>query len=288
MHSNSQGITKRIRASNAVISVPKGENVLFYNFLTRTAAICSTDALYWLSCFPDWSDIGSVQAAHPHIEAQSLKGEILKLAELGLLNFEHSENAKQEEKYSKEWEWGLVAGLFHFSILNNTFATSSEGLQKQLQRAEEDPSPSLYWRNDPSAISLENGRSSSISHILQLMACRRTNRTAASQKIGLNQLGDCLFAGMGITAHVQTPTGLLPLGMTPSGGATGPEPRGMQYIERCESRIDRLRALDMEHCGNRALCDAAADLGRTPAQLEAALGLPLDAEQKCRHLHGLA
>lgn len=214
--------TVRIRASKTIISVPKAENILFYNFLTRSAAVCSTDALYWVSCLQNWLDLEFIISTHPQIEVESLKCELQKLADLGILHYEYSANAQQEEKYLKDWEWGLAAGLFHFSILNNTFMHQSEGVKKQLQRAEHDPSPDLYWRNGTGSIPFESYHRSSISHVMGLMARRRTNRAAASPKISLCQLGDCLMAGMGITAHVSTPTGQLPLGMTPSGGARNP------------------------------------------------------------------
>ena len=58
--------------------------------------------------------------------------------------------------------------------------------------------------------------------LIELMARRRTVRSAASPSIKLKQLSDCLFAGMGITGATRNVVGALPLGMTPSGGARNP------------------------------------------------------------------
>jgi SagB-type dehydrogenase family enzyme len=58
--------------------------------------------------------------------------------------------------------------------------------------------------------------------LLQLMAQRRTVRTAGASDISLRHLSDCLFAGFGITGRTTNCVGVLPLGMTPSGGARNP------------------------------------------------------------------
>jgi SagB-type dehydrogenase family enzyme len=54
------------------------------------------------------------------------------------------------------------------------------------------------------------------------MERRRTVREIAAPDIGLDELADCLHAGFGITGETVTETGVLPLAMTPSGGARHP------------------------------------------------------------------
>ncbi|NJM28854.1 MAG: SagB/ThcOx family dehydrogenase [Rhizobiales bacterium] len=54
------------------------------------------------------------------------------------------------------------------------------------------------------------------------MKRRRTNRCGLPRPVTLNQLADCLWAGLGITGFVRTEASVLPLKMTPSGGARNP------------------------------------------------------------------
>lgn len=209
----------RVRTSQSLVSIPRDRRVLFYNFLTQKAVMCSTDVLYWIASFADWETMESVEARHPHLDSTSLRAELSKLAQSSILIAEGSAEHRTECEFNEHWEWGLATGMYHFSLLNNVFASSAEGTKRQLDRAATNPSPPLYRTHGDGAIKLEQPHSERVKSLVTTMKARRSNRVPGEPSIELEQLSDCLYAGMAITGEVKTATGRLPLQMTPAGGA---------------------------------------------------------------------
>jgi SagB-type dehydrogenase family enzyme len=198
---------------------PREGKILVFNYLTRQAALCSTDVLYWVTTLSDWQTVKSLKRSHPHIDTASLRSELRKLVELAILVLDGSSEHQRESSYENEWEWGLTTGAYHFSLLNNVFETSEAAVARQLQRQFVDPSPRLYRVHQGGGVNLPLPGNSPVRPLLRTMLDRRSNRVAGAESISLEALSDCLFAGMAITGTVETPTGTLPLQMTPSGGA---------------------------------------------------------------------
>jgi SagB-type dehydrogenase family enzyme len=212
----------RIKVPQTIVTFPKDGEIIVYNYLTRDAITCAPADVYWLTIAPEWTDIDEIVADHPHIEPQSLRRELLRLVDAGILLTEESSQAKTEASYRQFWELGMAAGLFHFSIMDNDYVDLSESVKKQKLRALSDPSPALFWRNSDRAIPLPESPRSTVAPLFEVMRRRRTNRNAKHEFITLEDLSECLFAGLGVTSFVQTETGMLPLKMTPSGGARNP------------------------------------------------------------------
>lgn len=192
---------------------------MVYNFLTRKAVTCSNDTLQWISKLSSWSNVNSLAQQHPGLDIEMLSSELQKLAESTILVLEGSKEHIAEEEFAAHWEWGTAAGMFHFSLLNNSFMDSSEGVRRQLARAVHDPSPPLFKLQSNRAVRLPIPEKAEVANLINLMKRRRTNRTPGFPTIELNELADCLYAGMAITGKVKTETGELPLQMTPAGGA---------------------------------------------------------------------
>jgi SagB-type dehydrogenase family enzyme len=212
----------RVKVPQTLVTFPREGEIIVYNYLTKTAISCAPSDIYWLTVAPDWTSIEDISASHPHIEAQSLQDQITRLVDLGILLGEDTPEAESESSYRQSWELGMAAGLFHFSVQDNEYAAPQVGVSKQLQRAEFDPSPELFWRNSDKAIPLPECASPASKPLLEIMRRRRTNRNVERSALSLQELSECLYAGLGITGLVRTETGLLPLKMTPSGGARNP------------------------------------------------------------------
>lgn len=216
----------RLRASRSIIAVPQpglgGDQILFYNFLTQCAAHCSREALFWISEFADWHAVEQVAAGLPNMDRREIDAQIEALLDNSILIAEHSAEHKLDDSFVEKWEWGLAAGLYHFSMLNNIWMPPEEGIRRQQERAENETPPPLYWRDGNNAIQCPSPDLSSIEQVLRLMRSRRTNRVDGDPAITLAALTDCLYAGMAIIGEVETPTGKLPLQMTPAGGARNP------------------------------------------------------------------
>lgn len=212
----------RVKVPQTIVTFPSGSDIVVYNYLTKDAVTCAPADTYWLTVAPNWTSIEDIVAAHPHIEAQSLQQEIQTLVDLGILLEEGTENAAEEANYGQSWELGRAAGFFHFAVMDNEYADLSESVSRQKQRAVVDPSPDLFWRNSDKAIPLPECNRVESQPLFEVMLKRRTNRNVQRDSISLQQLSECLYAGLGVTGFVKTETCLLPLKMTPSGGARNP------------------------------------------------------------------
>ena len=212
----------RIKVPQTIVTFPRGNDIVVYNYLTKDAITCAPADIYWLTIAPDWTSIEDIIAAHPAIEPQSLYDEIRGLVELGILLEEGSKHADEEASYGQLWELGRAAAFFHFAVQDNDYGSLSQSTNRQLERAAVDPSPDLYWKNTNAAIQLPACNEEESDALFEIMRKRRTNRHAVQSAISLSHLSECLYAGLGVTGFVKTETCLLPLKMTPSGGARNP------------------------------------------------------------------
>jgi SagB-type dehydrogenase family enzyme len=98
-----------------------------------------------------------------------------------------------------------------------------ESAAEQIAKLQVEPQPELIRPNGIGAIPLPKPEGAIASaDLLPTMVRRRTNRVGSGKTLTLQQLGDCLYAGLAITGSVETPAGVLPLSITPSGGARNP------------------------------------------------------------------
>ena len=212
----------RIKTPRTLVTFPRNEGVVVYNYVTRDATTCASEDIYWFTIAPDWTELETVITNHPDLDPESIRQEISRLVDCGMLLEEGTPKAKLDQQYAKSWELGPAVALFHFSNLDNEFADNVTSAKKQRQRALTDPSPKLFWKNNNDAIHLPPCDKMESNHILEIMKRRRTRRNVLPESISLQQLSECLYAGVGITGFVQSETAVLPLKMTPSGGARNP------------------------------------------------------------------
>jgi SagB-type dehydrogenase family enzyme len=212
----------RVRVPQTLVTFPKNGDIVVYNYLTKDAVVFSPSDVYWLTVASDWTSIEELSEAHPHVEPNSLREELMRLVESGVLLAENSEAARREESYCKFWELGLAAGVFHCSVLDNEYSDLSTSAASQRERAAFDPSPELYWKNSKDSVALPEAHRDYATPLFDIMNRRRTNRNAKHEFITLQHLSECLYAGLGVTGFVKTETAVLPLKMTPSGGARNP------------------------------------------------------------------
>lgn len=212
----------RCKTSDTLVTFPKDREIVVYNYLSKATITCAQPDLYWLYAAPDWTEVDDLISAHPHIDPDSVRTVIDQLIDAGVLLAEHSPGSQQEIQYQQSWELGLAAGLFHFSAWDNDFVSLSESVNIQKERSLTNPSPELYSRNNEGAIQLPECKGNRSNQLLQIMERRRTQRNVLSDSLTIDQLSECLYAGLGITGFVKTETATLPLKMTPSGGARNP------------------------------------------------------------------
>jgi SagB-type dehydrogenase family enzyme len=212
----------RVKTPQSLVTFPKNDRIVVYNYLTKDAVSCTLNDVYWLMLAGQWTSVEEIIESHAEIEPQSLKQQLLDLVEAGILLEEGSEQAALENTYNKSWEMGIAAGLYHFAALDNEFGTAEDSVAKQKEKNISSPSPALFWKNSGNAYRLPECQMKQTGSLRELMERRRSIRSVLPSTISLEELSDCLFSGLGITGFVQTETALLPLKMTPSGGARNP------------------------------------------------------------------
>jgi SagB-type dehydrogenase family enzyme len=212
----------RVKVASTIVTFPKDDDIIVYNYLTKDAVQIAPRDVYWLTLAGEWTEVDDLEERHPSLDRTSLISEIDALVDAGILLEEGSEAACREAAYRDLWELGIAAGMFHCSVIDNAYCSQDESADWQRNRAESDPSPELFWQNSEGHIPLPAPPSSAASPIFRVMERRRTIRKARPEPIKLQELSECLFAGLGITGFVRTETAMLPLKMTPSGGARNP------------------------------------------------------------------
>ncbi len=213
----------RIRSAQTLVFSRQAREIVAFNFLTNSAFACSLDLLAFLTSVDDWTELDEVYGQIPAMPHEELRSTVRDLLEVHALTEEHSALADAEEDFRVNWKWGVPAAVFHFSLRDKEPMSLEQTEMMQRERLTEYSQPPLYLTNE-----WANGKTLDLppaldgNDLLQLMARRRTVRSAAATSISLRQLSDCLFAGFGITGRTQNCVGVLPLSMTPSGGARNP------------------------------------------------------------------
>jgi SagB-type dehydrogenase family enzyme len=210
----------RLRSAQTLVFSRQAGEIVAFNFLTNKAFACSHDLFTFLSFLDEWKDFEEVASFVPTIPEEELKATVQSLIDVNAVTGDGSALAVAEEEFRTGWNWGIPAALFHFSVQDKKYLTIDQAEALQRAKLEECRQPELYMRNGGDAVDLPPALADN--ELLQLMARRRTVRSAAAEEITLKQLSDCLFAGLGITGQTQNCVGVLPLSMTPSGGARNP------------------------------------------------------------------
>lgn len=212
----------RIRAAQTLVFTREGGELEAFNYLTRHTFNCSPDLLTFLTFANDWTSLEECRKFLPFTSDDELCAVVEQLIANDALVAEGSDLAAQEDEFRATWRWGVPTALFHFSLRDKTYRSLEESGKLQLARAAEAPQPELYLTNPHDERAIRLPRTIEKNELLQLMSKRRTVRHAAEEAVTLEQLSDCLFAGLGIVGETRNVAGKLPLAMTPSGGARNP------------------------------------------------------------------
>ena len=232
----------QIRAAKTLVFTHCEGGIIGCNFLARSVFSCNGELISFLSQTADWTDAQVVADGPLQGDSEALEC----LIERSAVVVAGSDLARKEEEYLSEWRWSVPTGLMHFCLEDADIMSLEESEAMQRQRLLEEPQPPLLLRNSRrhAVASLPKGQGGD--PLLALMARRRTVRAAGAPSITVDQLSDCLFAGMGITGWTANCVGELPLGMTPSGGARNPYEAYVlaRHVEGLKPGIYHYSALD--------------------------------------------
>lgn len=215
------------RAASIVLNTVKDE-IQCYNFIQQQGKILTDNDLATIRKMDEWIDESYFLSTFDSLTISDIAKKIHALVELGIIIREGSKADKDDTDYRQNWKWGSYAGLYHFSVKNVPFVSGKKIEQKVQEiklKVQTDPSPVTFHRNTNvySKIYTEE-KPNFDTGIFQVMKRRRTIRSFdINIAITKQELMTVLFAGLGIVGFREAyPTGLLPLKMTPSGGARNP------------------------------------------------------------------
>lgn len=226
----------RLRRSRALVVTFANATPVAHNFITRQSGWCPGPSFDLLCRANQWEAIGCLASAWPTLDPGLVSQWINYLVERSFLVVEGTDAAALDAEYERSWQWGEVAGFYHFALKDAPYMTAPQAAQWMEHRGRTAPAVPLYTTN------------SAYGHVIQLdspdlqrgplpaMAARRSVRTFLREPIPLAALRDCLFAGFGFTGFLDT--GIvgsreLPLKMTPSGGGRNPY-EAYVYVRRVE------------------------------------------------------
>lgn len=210
------------RAATLVVSFEEGR-IAVLNFLTKDRFTCSAQCLDFLATLDDWHTPVELFNHFPDADTRNLANQVPQLVEFNALVVEGTPQADMDEKYREEWQWGTVAGFYHFNVRDTPFVDGPATREFMQKRTAWRPSPLLHQSNSETAKRVALPPTDMRSPVFALMRRRRSLRRFLPRAIELQTLGDCLFCGNGIVGFTDDEDfGHLPVAMTPSGGARNP------------------------------------------------------------------
>jgi SagB-type dehydrogenase family enzyme len=213
----------KFRSARTLVYSRDGEALLGCNFLTKSVFECSVEVIAFLGELRDWQDLDEIAGRMPDMTAAEVRETIDQLVKASAIVEQGSVLAQSEQEFQSSWKWGVPAAMMHFCLQDPNHMTLAESEALQRRKAADRRQPTLYRRNSGMSVVQKLPDAREGNELIQLMARRRTVRSAGKPTITLRQLSDCLFAGMGITGTTENiAVGALPLSMTPSGGARNP------------------------------------------------------------------
>ena len=228
----------RLRRARTLVVTFAGAAPQLHNFMSRQSMPVDMFTLDILVRAEDWQAAEAFHQYFPGTDPSVVQHYVQGLVDHGYLCVEHSAAAIVDAEYESSWNWGSVAGFYHFGIQDPPWLDTQQNAAWMNQLYVEKPPIPLMMSND----GLENitpmERPNLQDGIMATMSARRSVRSFEPDPVPLEVLRDCLYAGLGITGFLDTElpgeNPHLPLKMTPSGGARNPY-EGFVYVSRVEN-----------------------------------------------------
>jgi SagB-type dehydrogenase family enzyme len=163
---------------------------------------------------------------YPGVDPSVVAGRLQLLLSHGFLVAEGTPPAQFDVEYESFWKWDATAGLYHFGMKDPPYLNPQQAAAWMEYRAATAAPVPLFVTNESCEVVHDLPRPDLSTGLMKIMSRRRSIRSYRPEPLSMESLRDCLFAGMAITGfldtHLPEPARLLPLKMTPSGGARNP------------------------------------------------------------------
>jgi SagB-type dehydrogenase family enzyme len=216
----------RLRRARTLVVKFVDSAPILQNFLTQRSIVCNSLTIDLLSKASVWAEPQSFCSLYPVEDPTVIMSYLSFLIEQSFLIVEHTPSATFDLQYEDAWAWDATAGLYHFGMKDPPYLNPAQAVSWMEQRALSASPVSLFTTNDSCAYVKKLPKPNVAEGLLSLLNRRRSIRSFLPASISLEALGDCLFAGLGITGFLDThfpgSARLIPLKMAPSGGGRNP------------------------------------------------------------------
>ena len=216
----------RLRRARTLVVVFSDSGPMLQNFMARQSIPCAGFDFDLLARATAWTEMQDFYWMYPDVLPAVISARLEALTVQGFLVVEGTPPAQVDIDYESFWKWEATAGLYHFGMKDPPYLNTQQAQQwMEYCAATASPVP-LFTTNDACDVLHKLPKPDLNQGLLRIMNRRRSIRSYKREPMSLESLRDCLFAGLGITGFLDThlPEGsrLLPLKMTPSGGARNP------------------------------------------------------------------
>lgn len=213
----------RVRRSRSLVVTWSKYGLQVTDFVSRQSFSCNSFALDILAKLSNWTILEDFVRELLDFSPSSVLKEVSELIAVGAVVVEGSKEAALDVAYEMHWEWGPLAGLFHFGVRDAKYLNDYEAEIHIRKRASIRPAPQNYLLNQNSNKIYQFEDVDLGDPVFRAMAARRTVRAFDPKPMNARQLGDCLFAGLGVVGfYKHHDLGTMPVKFTPSGGARNP------------------------------------------------------------------
>ena len=217
-------LARAIRRARPLVMQFGGGELVVVNYLAKQSCLIGALGMALLARLDDWQPPHGVLARFAPAGRAALDVEIGRLSAASVIVERHTPAGDADEAFEREFVWGPEAAFYHFSIRNTEYMTPGQFAGWMAAHVASTPPVPLHTGHEqmPGVVRLP-GPAGDLDG-MALMRRRRSFRGFSDRPIALGELGDCLFAGLGITGFVRGSfdEGYLPLSMTPSGGGRNP------------------------------------------------------------------
>ncbi len=220
------GAAVRLRRSRSAGVAFDPAGAFAFDYLTRArVALAGGAGLELLGLLGEWSEPEVVFARLAPVHGREcVATELLRLIDAGLVVVEGTERAGLDARHAAAWEWGPLAGGFHYGLRGTRYEPMATLAERLAERMAAGPPVELF-RTHGAGARTALPRPAGDHPTLSLLKARRSRRAFADAALPLGALADCLFAGMAIVGFADFAgpgSERLPVAMTPSGGARNP------------------------------------------------------------------
>ena len=211
----------QVRRARAVIVYWNNSQLVFENFLTRTAITADPITIRVLHLCDQWRTPAQLCSDLAQYSRASVRDALRLLTQHSLLVEKGTSKAERDEQVAQVWSHWLPHGSFHFATKDVNFVHGKERTKIARRHLKESLQPPFFKRYSQAPTVLLP-RSIANNGFVDVLFRRRTYREFSGRKISLETISQLLYCTWGVTGYYETIFGRLAHKTSPSGGARHP------------------------------------------------------------------